>query len=122
MIEKGLRHDPRQLYGEPGPKFGAINLGVTDHSKRPAGEPATQIAIALFADPAELFPAPTLAHRDGACRLAVSPYLTGITIGCPFSAIKKSIAFARSVVLNAQKKQLRETEKKNAPVAHRRPK
>jgi hypothetical protein len=39
--------------------FGAMDLGVTDHSKRAGGEQAAQIAIALFADTAELFPAPT---------------------------------------------------------------
>jgi hypothetical protein len=44
-----LRWPPRQQCGEPGPMFGAMDLGVTDHSKRAGGEQAAQIAIALFA-------------------------------------------------------------------------
>src|SRR4029079_7293651 len=54
-----LRRSPRQQSREPRPVLGAVNLGVTDHGQRAGGEQAAQIAIALLADTAELFPAPT---------------------------------------------------------------
>ena len=34
---------------EPGPMFGAVDLGVADHGQRPRHEQAAQIAAALFA-------------------------------------------------------------------------
>ena len=38
--------------------LGAMDFGVADYGQRAGGEQAAQIAIALFADTAELFPAP----------------------------------------------------------------
>ena len=37
--------------------LGAVDFGVADYGQRAGGEQAAQIAIALFADTAELFPA-----------------------------------------------------------------
>src|SRR5664279_8969 len=43
----------RQQRREPGPMPGAMDLGVTDDSKRAGHEQAPQIAVTLFADAAE---------------------------------------------------------------------
>jgi|SRR6516165_4346675 len=43
---------------EPGPMFGAMHLGIADDGQRARREQAAQIAIALFADTAELVLAP----------------------------------------------------------------
>src|SRR5271167_357568 len=48
-----LRRPPCQQGCEPGPMFGAMDLDVTDDSKRAGHEQAAQIAITLFADIAE---------------------------------------------------------------------
>src|SRR6476619_1133478 len=44
---------PRQQGREPGPMFGAMDLGVTDDGKRAGHEQAAQIAVTLLADIAE---------------------------------------------------------------------
>src|ERR1700758_5099059 len=49
---------PRQQSREPGPMFGAVDLGIADDGQRARREQAAQIAIALFADTAELVFAP----------------------------------------------------------------
>ena len=43
---------------EPRPVLAAMDFGVADYGQRAGGEQAAQIAIALFADTIELFPAP----------------------------------------------------------------
>src|SRR2546429_8998639 len=53
-----LGRPPRQQCGKPGPMFGAMDLGIADDGERTRGEQAAQIAIALFADTAELVLAP----------------------------------------------------------------
>src|SRR4029078_9181880 len=65
---------------EPRPVLGAVDLGVTDHGQRAGGEQAAQIAIALLADTAELFPAstrvllpPALSLPPLECCLGTSP-------------------------------------------------
>src|SRR5437016_1947145 len=50
---------PRQQCRKPGPMFGAMDLGIADDGQRACREQAAQIAIALFADTAELVLAPT---------------------------------------------------------------
>src|SRR3984957_8865693 len=50
---RNLGRPPRQQGREPGPMFGAMDLGVTDDKKRAGHEQATQIAVTLFADIAE---------------------------------------------------------------------
>src|SRR5882757_3158429 len=54
---RNLGRPPRQQCRQPGPMFGAMDLGVTDHSKRAGHEQAAQIAVTLFADIAEPVPA-----------------------------------------------------------------
>src|SRR5262249_32216252 len=49
---------PRQQSCEPGPMFSAVDFGIADHRQRARREQAAQIAIALFADTAELVLAP----------------------------------------------------------------
>src|SRR5262245_48876734 len=49
---------PRQQCRKPGPMFGAMDLGIANDGERTSGEQAAQIAIALFADTAELVLAP----------------------------------------------------------------
>src|SRR5215831_4975208 len=49
---------PRQQSCKPGPMFGAMDLGIADDGQRACREQAAQIAIALFADAAELVLAP----------------------------------------------------------------
>src|SRR2546430_9696506 len=49
---------PRQQCRKPGPMFGAMDLGIADDGQRACREQAAQIAIALFADTAELVLAP----------------------------------------------------------------
>src|SRR5258705_2144408 len=44
---------PLQQCREPGPMFGAMDLGVTDDRERASHEQAAQIAVTLFADIAE---------------------------------------------------------------------
>jgi hypothetical protein len=39
--------------------FSAVDLGISDHGERTGSEQATQIAVALLADTAELVPAAT---------------------------------------------------------------
>jgi hypothetical protein len=51
-----LRWPPRQQCRKPGPMFGAMDLGIADHGQRACCEQAAQIAIASFADIAELVP------------------------------------------------------------------
>src|SRR5262249_28068767 len=53
-----LGRPPRQQCGEPGPMFGAMDLGIADDGQRARREQAAQIAISLFADTAELVLAP----------------------------------------------------------------
>jgi hypothetical protein len=48
-----LRRPPRQQGREPGPMFGAMDLGVTDDRKRAGHKQAAQIAVTLFAYIAE---------------------------------------------------------------------
>src|ERR1700732_2164630 len=48
-----LRRPPRQQGREPGPVFGAMDLGVTDDGERAGHEQAAQIAVTLLADIAE---------------------------------------------------------------------
>src|SRR6476661_4253540 len=48
-----LGRAPRQQGREPGPMFGAMDLGVTDDGERAGHEQAAQIAVTLFADIAE---------------------------------------------------------------------
>src|SRR5262245_8312714 len=50
---------PGQQRCEPRPVPGAMDLGIADHRQGAGRKQATQIAIALFADTAELVPAPT---------------------------------------------------------------
>ena len=45
---------PRQQSCEPGPMFGAVDLGIANDGQRARREQAAQIAISLFADTAEL--------------------------------------------------------------------
>src|SRR5262249_2408124 len=49
---------PRQQCRKPGPMFGAVDLGMANDGQRARREQAAQIAIALFADTAELVLAP----------------------------------------------------------------
>src|SRR5262245_35955696 len=49
-----LSGPPGQQCREPGPMFGAMDLGIADDGQRARREQAAQIAIALFADTAEL--------------------------------------------------------------------
>src|SRR5262249_9432732 len=49
---------PRQQSCEPGPMFGAVDLGIANDGQRARREQAAQIAISLFADTAELVLAP----------------------------------------------------------------
>ena len=51
---RDLRGSPRQQRSEPGPMLGAMDFGVADHRQRSGREQAAQIAIASFADIAEL--------------------------------------------------------------------
>ena len=51
---RDLRGSPRQQRSEPGPMLGAMDFGVADHRQRAGREQAAQIAIASFADIAEL--------------------------------------------------------------------
>src|SRR6266540_429714 len=53
-----LGEPPRQQCRKPGPMFGAMDLGIADDGQRACCEQAAQIAIALFADTAELVLAP----------------------------------------------------------------
>src|SRR5262245_30237707 len=53
-----LGRPSRQQCGKPGATFGAMDLGIADDGERTRGEQATQIAITLFADTAELVLAP----------------------------------------------------------------
>src|SRR6266545_1101506 len=53
-----LGRPSRQQCRKPGPMFGAVDLGIADDGERARGEQAAQIAIALFADTAELVLAP----------------------------------------------------------------
>src|ERR1700686_3082262 len=48
-----LGRPPCQQGRKPGPMFGAMDLGVTDHSKRAGHKQAAQIAVTLFAYIAE---------------------------------------------------------------------
>ena len=48
----------RQQGCEPGPVFGAMDLGIADHGQRAGREQAAQVAITLFADTAEPISAP----------------------------------------------------------------
>jgi hypothetical protein len=50
---RNLGRPPRQQGRQPGPMFGAMDLGVTDNSKRAGHEQAAQIAVTLFAYIAE---------------------------------------------------------------------
>src|ERR1700740_2561667 len=62
---------PGQQRSEPGPMLRAMHLGIADHSKRASHKKATQIAITLFADTAELLPAPArvlLGHKTNPSR------------------------------------------------------
>src|SRR5262245_24706357 len=54
-----LRWPPGQQRRKPRPVFGAMDLGIPDHRKCTRCEQASQIAVALFADTAELVLAPT---------------------------------------------------------------
>src|SRR6476620_3700525 len=56
---RNLRRPPRQQGCEPGPMFGAMDLGVTDDRERAGHEQAAQIAVTLFAYIAEPVLAPT---------------------------------------------------------------
>src|ERR1019366_6309383 len=49
---------PRQQRREPGPLFGAMDLGIANDSERAGHEQAAQIAVTLFADTAEPFLTP----------------------------------------------------------------
>jgi hypothetical protein len=49
---------PGQQRCKPTPVFGAMDLGIADHRKCTRFEQASQIAVALFADTAELVLAP----------------------------------------------------------------
>src|ERR1700693_1080847 len=51
--DRNLGRPPRQQGREPGPMFGAMDLGVTDDRKRPGHEQAAQIAVTLLAYIAE---------------------------------------------------------------------
>src|SRR5271167_123703 len=44
----------RQQCGEPGPVLGPVDFGIADHRERASRKQAAQIAIASFADAAEL--------------------------------------------------------------------
>src|SRR5450432_4104625 len=48
-----LRRPPRQQGCEPGPMFGAMDLGITDDGERAGHEQAAQIAVTLLAYIAE---------------------------------------------------------------------
>src|SRR5450759_1223557 len=48
-----LRRPPRHQGLEPGPMFGAVDLGIADNGERTGHEQAAQIAVTLFADTAE---------------------------------------------------------------------
>src|SRR6266404_8854447 len=50
---RNLGRPPRQQGREPGPMFGAMDLGVTDDRERAGHEQAAQIAVTLFAYIAE---------------------------------------------------------------------
>src|SRR4029079_8246591 len=50
---RNLGRAPRQQGREPGPMFGAMDLGVTDDGERAGHEQAAQIAVPLFVDIAE---------------------------------------------------------------------
>src|SRR5271154_5678330 len=50
---RNLGRPPRQQRREPGPMFGAIDLGVTDDRKRAGHKQAAQIAVTLLAYIAE---------------------------------------------------------------------
>src|SRR5580692_3836307 len=50
---RNLGRPPRQQCREPGPMFGAMDLGVTDDGERAGHEQAAQIAVTLFAYIAE---------------------------------------------------------------------
>jgi hypothetical protein len=56
---RNLGRPPRQQGREPGPVFGAMDLGVTDDRKRAGHKQAAQIAVTLFAYIAEPVLAPT---------------------------------------------------------------
>jgi hypothetical protein len=56
---RNLCRSPRQQGREPGPMFGAMDLGVTDDRKRAGHKQAAQIAVTLLADIAEPVLAPT---------------------------------------------------------------
>src|SRR5450756_379826 len=64
MMAKGerdsshLRRSPRQQCREPGPMFGAMDLGIADDGERTGDEQAAQIAVTLLADTAEPVLAP----------------------------------------------------------------
>src|SRR5665811_387398 len=44
---------PRQQCREPGPMFGAMDLGIADDGERPGHEQAAQVTVTLLADTAE---------------------------------------------------------------------
>src|SRR3954463_14776012 len=48
-----LRRPPCQQCCEPGPMFGAMDLGIANDGQRASHEQAAQIAVTLFADAAE---------------------------------------------------------------------
>ncbi len=56
---RNLGRPPRQQCRQPGPMFGAMDLGLADDSKRAGHKQAAQIAITLFAYIAEPVLAPT---------------------------------------------------------------
>ena len=80
---RNLGRPPRQQGREPGPMFGAMDLGVTDDSKRAGHEQAAQIAVTLFAYIAEPVLASTRVlfrhHTDP--RREVAPRSEGLWIG-----------------------------------------
>src|ERR1039457_3110398 len=53
-----LGRSPRQQCREPGPMFGAMDLGIADDGERTGDEQAAQIAVTLLADTAESVLAP----------------------------------------------------------------
>src|SRR5450759_2560080 len=53
-----LRRAPYQQCREPGPMFGAMDLGIADDGERTGDEQAAQIAVTLLADTAEPVLAP----------------------------------------------------------------
>src|SRR5450830_1554714 len=48
-----LRRSPRQQCREPGPMFGAMDLGIADDGERTGDEQAAQIPVTLLANMAE---------------------------------------------------------------------